>query len=283
MEKDKEPDIKPIPSEDHGVDKKFLRLPHHKILFKPPFTCHVEGMIGSGKTSWAYSMLKKHYKNYFDEVVVYCGTMDSKQHWEELPHKNVVVLHEWNPKEFDDYIKQLEIDQEKRKEKGKRMLNVCLLFDDMASEGLNKHSAGKHSPLERLMLICRHLNCSVIILTQDSKICMNPAMRNNCFYHVLYRVQKNDIEKIAKEHAGDLSIDEFLRLYYSIIDSAPYQFMIIDYKAPVSKRFRHGFTKYIKPVRRITFESSSKKDENGRAPEKTGSSKTPASDSNGKA
>jgi hypothetical protein len=255
--------IKPIPSEDHGIDKKFLRLPHHKVLFKPPFTCHVEGMIGSGKTSWVYSMLNTHYKKYFDEVVVYCGTLDSKEYWEKLPHKNVVVIHQWNPTEFYDYTRQLEIDQEKRKEDGKRMLNVCMVFDDMASEGLSKKSGGAHSPLERLMLICRHLNCSVIIATQDSKICMNPAMRNNCFYHVLYRVQKNDIEKIAKEHAGDLTVPEFLRLYYSIMNSAPYQFMIIDYKATPEKRFRHGFKKIVKPIRDVA-ESSSSEEENGR-------------------
>lgn len=247
----KEPDIKPIPSEDHGVDKKFLKLPHHSVLFKPPFTCHVEGMIGAGKTAFAWSLLDKHYKKYFDEVVVYCGTMDSKEHWEKLPHKHVAVLHEWDSNEFHEYIKQLEHDQEKRKEKGKRMLNVCILFDDMAAEGLAKHSGGKHSALERLMLICRHLNCSVIILTQDSKICMNPAMRNNCQFHVLYRVQRNDIEKIAKEHCGDLSPEEFIRMYYSIIDSGNHQFMIIDYKAPHDKRFRKGFTKIIKPIRTI--------------------------------
>jgi hypothetical protein len=253
-----EPDIKPIPSENKPEDKKFKKLPHHKVLFKPPFTAHVEGMIGAGKTAWAWSMLSKHYKGYFDEVIVYCGTMDSKEHWEKLPHKNVAVLHTWDSREFDEYIKQLEIDQEKRKEKGKRMLNVCILFDDMASEGLQKHSAGKHSALERLMLICRHLNCSVIILTQDSKICMNPAMRNNCFYHILYRVQRNDIEKISKEHCGDLTPEQFIRMYYSVIDSAPYQFLLIDYKAPPEKRFKQGFTKVIKVVHKPLLEDLTK-------------------------
>ena len=243
-----EPKLKPIPSENHGVDKKFLKLPHHKILFKPPFTLHVEGMIGSGKTTFAWSLLKKHYKNYFDEVVVYCGTLDSKHHWEKLPYKNVVVLNEWNPEEFDKYITQLETDQEERKEEGKRMLNVMILFDDMAAQGLAKTHAGKNSPLEHLMLVCRHLNVSVAILTQDSKICMKPAMRNNCFFHVLYRVQRNDIEKIAKEHSGDMTPEEFIRLYYRVMDLKPYNFLIIDYKAKPSKRFRMGFTKVIRPV-----------------------------------
>jgi hypothetical protein len=239
----------------------------------------VEGMIGAGKTAFAYSLLKKHYKRYFDEVVIYCGTMDSAQYWEKLPHKNVVVLHEWNPQEFYDYTKQLEEDQEKRKEKGKRMLNVCILFDDMAAESISKRIAGRNSPLERLMLICRHLNCSVIILTQDSKICMGPAMRNNCFFHVLYRVQRNDIEKIAKEHCGDLSPEEFIRMYYKVMDSGPYQFMIIDYKDKPERRFKQGFTKVIK-VRHS--ESSSSEEENGSSRKKTPQLKKSITDSDEK-
>lgn len=241
-----EPEIKPIPSEDHGIDKKFLKLPHHKLLFKPPFTCSVNGSIGSGKTSWAYSMLNKHYAKYFDEVIIYCGTKDSVQFWEKLPHKNVAVLHEWNPKEFDEYIRQLESDQEKRKEDNKRMLNVCILFDDMASEGLQKHIGGRHSPLEKLMLVCRHLNCSIIILTQDYKICQNPAMRNNSMYTILYRVQRNDIEKIAKNHCGELTPEQFIKMYYSVIDSSPYQYLLIDYKDKPENRFKKGLSKVIK-------------------------------------
>lgn len=238
--------IEPIPSEDRPVDKKFNKLPFNKQLFRPPFVCRVQGMIGAGKTALAWSMLNKLYKRYYDEVIIYSGTMDSRDAWETLPQKRIIVLNEWNPTEFLQYIQQLEKDQEERKAKNKRMLNVCILFDDMIANGISKHHAGKSSPLEHLILICRHLNVSVIILTQDSKTGMTPAMRNNAMYHVLYRIQKNDLEKIAQEHAGDLTTEQFCNLYYSIINSAPHQFLIIDYKAPSHKRFRHGFSKVIK-------------------------------------
>jgi hypothetical protein len=126
------------------------------------------------------------------------------------------------------------------------MLNVAILFDDMIANGISKHSQGKSSPLEHLILICRHLNVSIVILTQDSKTGMTPAMRNNAMYHVLYRVQKNDIEKLAQEHAGDLSTEQFIDMYYKVINSNPYQFLLIDYKAPQHKRFRLNFSKVIK-------------------------------------
>ncbi|MBH1980655.1 hypothetical protein I8H89_04000 [Candidatus Saccharibacteria bacterium] len=243
----KELPVVPIPSEARPIDKKFLSLPHHRYLFKPPFVARVQGMIGSGKTSWLWSVLNDFYANYFDECVIYCGTKDSAKHWESLPQKAVCVLHDWNPTAFHAYLDKLEADQEERKAKGKRPLNVCIAFDDMIATGIDKSSGGRRSPLEHLILVCRHLNVSIIILTQDSKTGMTPAMRNNCMYHIMYRVQKNDLEKIAVEHANSLTIPEFERMYYSIMDKGSHEFLMINYKAPPEKRFRHGFTSIIKP------------------------------------
>ena len=68
-----EPIIEPIPSEILPEDKRFKALPHHEILFKPPFTAVAIGAIGSGKTSFCYSLIDKHYKNYFDEMFIRNG------------------------------------------------------------------------------------------------------------------------------------------------------------------------------------------------------------------
>lgn len=208
-------------------------------------------MIGSGKTAFLWSMLNDFYKNYFDEVVVYVGTKDSARHWEALPQKAVCVLHDWNPAAFHKYLDQLEADQETRKAKGKRPLNVCIAFDDMIATGIDKHHGGRHSPLEHLILVCRHLNVSIIILTQDSKTGMTPAMRNNAMYHVIYKVQTNDLAKVADEHSNDLTSAEFIKMYHSVVDRAPHQWLMVDYRAPTAKRFRTGFSKIIKPLREI--------------------------------
>lgn len=243
----KELPIVPIPSEARPIDKKFLKLKYRRSLFEPPFVCRVQGMIGAGKTAFLWSMLNDFYAKYFDEVVIYCGTKDSAQHWEKIPQKAVCVLHEWNPAAFHDYLQKLEADQEARKAKGKRPLNVCIAFDDMIANGIDKHHGSKRSPLEHLILVCRHLNVSIIVLTQDSKTGMTPAMRNNCMFHVVYRVQKNDLAKIAEEHSNSLTTAEFERMYHGIMEKGPHEWLMVDYKAPPEKRFRHGFTKVIKP------------------------------------
>ena len=102
-----EPEISPIPSEMLPEDKRFNKLPHHEILFKPPFTAVAIGSIGSGKSSFCYSLVDKHYKNYFDEVVVISGTIDSKESWENVAQKTVIFLDFFDDTSFREYITTL--------------------------------------------------------------------------------------------------------------------------------------------------------------------------------
>jgi len=237
-----EPEILPIPSEELPEDKKFKRLPHSKVLFKPPFTCCIVGQIGGGKTSLGYSLLNDHYKNYFDEVVVLCGTMDSKSAWENMKQKKIVFLNAFDEGDFKQYISQLETDQEERKAKGKFPIRVCLVMDDIVFEGFNKNRAGM---IEKLMMTCRHYFISIILMLQHTKQ-ISPAMRNQIMYYCLLRLSANDARKVANEHGNFLTDDQFLALHQSIMKKGPHEFLIIDYKAPIEDRFRHRFTKILK-------------------------------------
>lgn len=237
-----EPEILPIPSEELPEDKKFLKLPHNKVLFKPPFTCCVVGQIGAGKTSVGYSLLNEHYKNYFDEVVVLCGTMDSKSSWENMKQKKIVFLNTFDEGDLKQYIQQLEHDQEERKAKGKFPIRVCLVMDDIVFEGFNKNRAGM---IEKLMMTCRHYFISIILMLQHTKQ-ISPAMRNQIMYYILLRLSANDARKVANEHGNFLTDDQFLALHQSIMKQGKHEFLIIDYKAPIEDRFRHRFTKILK-------------------------------------
>ena len=211
------------------------------MLFKPPFTCVAIGAIGSGKTSFGYSLLDKHYIRYFDEVVVISGTIDSKEAWEKVHQRKIVFLDAFDENAFSAYIKQLEEDQEERKKKGKFPLRICLVMDDIIMEGFNKNRAGV---IEKLMMTCRHYYISIILMLQHSKQ-ISPAMRNQIFYWALFRLTKNDLEKVAIEHGNQLSKDGFIQLHSDIMEKGKHEFMIVDYKAPFNERFRHRFTKVI--------------------------------------
>lgn len=239
-----EPEIKPIPSELLPEDKRFKKLKHHKVLFKPPFTAVAIGAIGSGKSSFGYSLLNDHYANYFDELVVLSGTIDSKESWEKIKQKKVVFLDGLDERSFSDYLRQLEQDQEERKQKGKFPVRVCLVMDDIIFENFNRNKAGV---LEKLMMTCRHYFISILLMLQHSKQ-ISPAMRNQIMYWCLFRLTKNDLEKIASEHANYLSTDEFIDMYHQVQSKGKHEFLVIDYKAPMEDRFRHRFTKILRPI-----------------------------------
>lgn len=243
----KEPEIDVMPSEDRGTDTKFLKLPYAKVLPKPPFTMRVLGTIGAGKTSFIWTMVNKLYKNYFDEVIVYQGSQDSVKFWPRIPQKNVIVLTEWDGDQFDSYFKTLEKHQVERHEKGLRLLNVLIVFDDMIAARCDRVSAGGKSVLQDLIARCRHPNVSVIIGTQDSKVGTPPGCRNQMMYNVIFRMQSNDLKKVAEDSCGCLDPKEFMRVYWKEVGFKPHAFLLIDFKAPLENQIRRGFSTILHP------------------------------------
>jgi hypothetical protein len=236
-----EPEIEIMPSEELGEDKRFKKLPNYEILFKPPFTMCILGGIGAGKTSFAWSMMNKMYKNYFDELVVVSGTIDSKKTWEGVNQRLVLYLDNFDDDAMMDYIKELEKTQEERKAKGKFPLRCALLLDDIVFEGFNRNRVGT---LEKLLMTCRHYNISVVLLLQHTKM-ISAAMRAQIFHFIVFRLSALDLEKFSIEHSNLLNNNEFKEMYYDIQKQGKHEFLIVDYKKTMENRFSHRFTKPI--------------------------------------
>jgi hypothetical protein len=209
------------------------------------------GRCGSGKSSALYTMLNEGYvtpkgKSVFDEMLIYLGTLDAVDAFKNLPCKNIVVLHEFDAASFEKYLDDLKQHQMERLEKGKHLLNVCIVFDDFVGQALLKRTMrGKSSPLERLMLTSRHeCNATVMACSQVYKNngMSSPAVRNNINYYMLFALAHADIDKIAEEHSGHLTKDEFIDMYKEV-HSEPHRFMMINYKKGDDDRFTNGFTK----------------------------------------
>lgn len=221
-----------------------------------PATIIVAGRIGSGKSSVMYSWLKNMFPHYYDEVLIFCASADSEEPFRKLPQKRVEFFTEYDDEGFTEYVEKLRDHQRELMEEKKAPLNIFIGFDDIVFSNAISRS-GKPSMVERLMLICRHeLNATVMICVQHSKQ-VNPAMRNNTLYQVILPVQKNDLAKIADEHAGHLSSDEFMKMYYNIMEKGKHEFIVVDYKAPECLRFRHKWDRIIVPGKDGLYESIS--------------------------
>lgn len=244
--------VEGIPQRESGEDKKRDALmtamkkrgEDPTLLPKTPATVIAYGRIGGGKSSVMYSWLKNMFPNYYDEVLIFCASTDSQKAFESLPQKKIVFMTDYDDEAFTRYIDKLKEDQQERMEEKKRPLNIFIGFDDIVfAEAIS--SRGKPTMAERVILISRHeLNATVFICVQHSKQ-VSPAMRNNTIYNIILPLQKNDLAKVAEEHAGHLSTDQFLKMYYSIMSKGIHEFIVVDYKAPESRRFRHKWDKII--------------------------------------
>jgi hypothetical protein len=244
--------VEGIPQRETGKDKKRTKLMDDvkskggdpTLLPITPATVIAYGRIGGGKSSVMYSWLKNMFPNYYDEVLIFCASSDSRKAFEGLPQKRIVFMTEYDDTAFTKYIDKLKADQNELLSKNKPALNVFIGFDDIVFEQAIG-GRGKASMAERVMLISRHeLNATIFICVQHSKQ-VNSAMRNNTIYNVILPLQKNDLEKVAEEHSGHLSKDEFMRMYYNVMSHPNHPFIVVDYKASDAKRFREKWDKII--------------------------------------
>jgi hypothetical protein len=245
-----------MPSENRPADKRFEKLANKDKIPKPPFTMLVVAPIGQGKTSTIYSLLNLHYGTYIDELVVYNGTKDSNKAFLALPAKEVILLNEWDEKEFFNYIKALEDDQLARINDGKPPLNVFIVMDDMITDAV--FSRGRSTALDQFIVKIRHIPASLIMSTQSYKLVSTTARRNMTHIAIL-PVNEDEIQKIAEEHGGLMTRDEFVRMYKGIITNRPRNFLLIDYKDEIGNRFKERFDRVIPYLKKDTKKKDEKK------------------------
>lgn len=210
------------------------------------------GRCGSGKSSVLWSLLNSGYtykgKSVFDEMIVYLGSQDSIDTFKTLPCKNLLVLQEFDPADFEQYLEDLKVHQMERINKNKRPLNVAVVFDDYCGQNLLKHHNGKASPLERIALTSRHeCNMTLFFCSQIYKNTgfSSPSMRNNTTTYIISQMTKPEIEKIAEEHCNDFSPDQFIEVYNEMMKT-PFNFMVIDYRRPLDERITERFNGSLK-------------------------------------
>lgn len=218
------------------------------------------GQCGSGKSSILYTLLSEGYvygktkKSVFDEAIIYLGTQDAVSAFSKLPIKNHIILHEFDPDDFEEYLDDLKKHQMEKLERGKPPLNTILIFDDFCGQGLMKHHKGKSSPLERLALTSRHeCNATLVFASQTYRNSgfSHPVVRNNITTYILAQMSRPELQKIAEELSGDMTPDEFIHIYDKIMAKKRYNFMVYDTRRPLDQRWTERFNTPIEKPKRV--------------------------------
>jgi hypothetical protein len=248
-----------IPSENKPKDKRLEHMKYKDSLPAHPANICILGRCGSGKSCWLYSVLKEGYvtdkgKSIFDEMLIYLGTMDAVAAFKKLPCENIAVMNEFDPDAFTQYLEDLKIHQMERLEKGKPPLNVAIVFDDFAGKALMKPMKGKgSSPLEHLLITSRHeCNATILYCSQAYKNngFSTPIARNNMTHWVIYSMNRAEMEKIAEEHSGHMTPDQFVAWYNEVMKTK-HNFIMINYKKPDELRYTERFTTVYNPGKTI--------------------------------
>lgn len=236
-----------------------MSLLKYKDLPKLPANIMILGQCGSGKSSILYSLLTEGYtygknkKSIFDEGIVYLGTQDAIDAFQKLPIKNHIVLQDFDPDDFEDYLNDLKAHQMEKLQRNKAPLNSIIIFDDFVGQNLMKHNKGKASPLERLALTSRHeANSSLVFCSQVFRNSgfAHPVVRNNITTYILAQMSRPEIAKVAEELSGDMTPEEFIEIYDKIMAKKRYNFLVYDTRRPLDQRWTERFTIPIeKPAR----------------------------------
>ena len=255
----KELKIEVMPAEKKPKDRRIDKI-NFKDLPKIPANILLLGRCGSGKSSILYSLLTKGFtygpknKSLFDEAVFYIGTLDSKHIFEKLPIKNSLVLEEFDPIDFSNYLDDLRTHQLEKLEKNKPPMNTLICFDDFVGAALMKRINNKPSPLEKLVLTSRHeANATIMFCSQVYRNSgfANPTVRNNLTTIILAQMSRIELEKISEEYSGDMTKDEVIGIYDRIMAKKPYNFMVMDSRRPLNARWTEQFSTPIPRPRRL--------------------------------
>ena len=246
-------DIDPADDNSSSIDNRYrVRvLNNNKSSIKQPRVCEIGllpslpfsavciGKSGSGKSMAVCNMLSNPYmlQNVFDYIIMYTGVEPDENLIEclKLPKENIKV--NFTEDDVSSYMSKME---KVCKQKGKKSLEevpkVCMLFDDIL--GFPKFL--KSSTMSKLITTNRHMNISVIVLSQYFKK-LPAIVRTNASYTMVFPSSEAECLKIADELCPpNLNKKQFMTLIRHAT-SEPYNFLSINSRAEPKKMLRKNF------------------------------------------
>tara|TARA_B110000305_G_C19432029_1_gene636733 strand:- start:764 stop:1693 length:930 start_codon:yes stop_codon:yes gene_type:complete len=229
-------EVKPVHIKQEGIPFHTDRLP------KPPFRMLMVAQSHSGKTTCIMNLITnpKMYKSYFkNRVHIFSRNILNDPAFLCLDEK--ILANSWDgylPHLLEDiYNKQKELVEEEGKTKSNAQL---IILDDVISD---VYSRNKPSILSTMFMMCRHVNISIILTSQQYKLIPKP-IRVNCSSLICFRIHNNEeIRNIFNEHGGILSYKQFEKIL-NYCWQGKYDFMYCELaNATPAYRFRRNFSK----------------------------------------
>jgi hypothetical protein len=235
-------EVEEIKPTKQSTIKKRKRFKCDELLPQPPFLLLMASPRYSGKTNLLINLLinKEMYCHKFDEVFIWSKSYHNDPKWSNVQFDEDYAKDHI----FETYneIKAQQLFQGIQERSKSTHVETLFIFDDMMGDEILK--AGKIQMLDRIAATGRHFDLSAIIIFQKFKK-FSPTVRENATNVVVFE-QKNStaIEQLAEEYKGDMSKEDFLRIY-QIATKEPFTFLHINLQVPQSERFRKNWNHII--------------------------------------
>lgn len=208
--------------DDEKESKEFKIYPLTWDQVGTDWTIVLFGKRRSGKTVFIKSLCGNYLRPYFPRVYVFTKSYYSGEYDEFVPRAHIIpgLLDSKNSAEGVsgiDVLRQIITVQKKYKRlksegKYNGNMNVLLIFDDVLSDGLKYKNL-----IDEMFFEGRHLDCCVIITTQDFKG-VNPACTGNTDMAVTFRCRSERDKEAVRTKFCDYFKDD--QEYEGLTDQA---------------------------------------------------------------
>ena len=203
-----------------------------------PESVNIVGASGSGKSVVITWMLKKLYKNYFNEIYLFAFTGKSDSGFKNLNIKDENIYTE-NLQE--NLAKLFSKSKKKIEESGfNKSPRILVILEDVSSSPKFIRS----KIFTRAFTEARHLNISVWTASHKYKV-LSPVARTNSMNLLLFRMPNTETEQVIKDWSPPgYTKKQFKQLVdyaQKPDDVLPRPFLYIKAKEPFKSRYRRGF------------------------------------------
>jgi hypothetical protein len=209
--------------------KKKSKAKQNKNSFPFPGTCIAYGLPGSGKTNWICQfILSPRFHLFFDRLFIYASDLyDEKYQFIKEKFEDVEAKLSKKTKQTvkllymaSDLTQVIPVDDLDRTKQN------LVIFDDMIERARGK----EHEIVTSYFTRSRRMNCFVFYATQ-SYFEIPRVQRTSCNYLVLFRINNLfDLKAVHRDVMASTPIDEFIKMYYEVLDNNPFGYVIIDLK-----------------------------------------------------
>lgn len=198
----------------------------HLHNLKLPFRMAIVAPSGSGKTNWLVNLISifSQGKGTFPDITIVTRNKDEP-------------LYNWLSSISDQIQVKEGLENLPQLDKFDKDWNHLVVLDDLV---LTKDQ----SRIENYYIRARKLNVSVIYISQ-SYFRIPKIIRQNLNYLVLLKLSgERELKLILSEGGLGLDKNQLLAMYnYAVRDK--FDVLLIDYEAPVEKRYRRNFLEYL--------------------------------------